>query len=1187
MYLPARGLCALLTCVSLAALLFAPAAGSSGDGGASANIIRDNYVVYPGEQTAAKFGDKIVVTVDSTQAVGSGTIDATLIGGGGDALYDDGDYVNHRDSGANDGLYCNEFEVTSASGWKRLPFSIGGETGSVLVGVDNSPPNITYPSVIYPVAQNASKEADQVRMRAHITDHVPPKPIDVVLVLDDSGSMAGAKWTTLVAAAKNFISQMGSLDRCAIYAFQGGAGGTSPIKISDFTVTDDAGIIALSAAIDGLSPSSATPIWDTIGEATNYAITNPSFRMPVVVAMTDGDDDITTSPDDDETGSTQYCPGAPAGDAARTWGAGAGGNVWGQTFAYSGIQRCSDGATLRDLTWIAASRKGLLHSPVLTYTIGLAPSPQASNSADPGYMSGADANYRYTTEFDLREIAQTTKNNRGMTGQYYYATDANQLLGIYEEISGIIKGGAPEGIIKAYFNGTALGGVATEPMFDDGMHQDGAAADEWFCSDLLTVRNKTTQKIRINVTAMDVAGNFFQNYTNLSMDNMPPAVGEISVEYGSGQPALDGDAVYFTAAITDSGAVSGIDSIGVTADATEIGGDARVAMNDNGTGNDEAAGDGTYTSDSVTVRTSQGAGIAGSGFSAQTGKGTGIFGVSVTARDNAHNSFTQYGSVEVNNARAEVTLLAPFSGEYLEGLYAFSVGVSDRTAVAKVVLEISGQKPVTMAYDEAAGQYRYALNTTAIEDGNYTAKATVYDIFAKTTATGAVAFHVDNSLPLLGITLPKSGGDVVEKQYTVKASASDPKFLGAVTVRIDSQSWCAMSPAGGGIFTYDWQTAEVSDGWHDITVKAADRAGHETLRQIAVRVDNTAPALSAVSLPPASPTPYPVRGDLLVKVGATDAVGIASVTIKIGSANESATRMFQNGTGLFTYLLRTADLQAETGVPVTITATDLVGHSAVIVRTLLVDNSCPTVSDASKLSSEPKSGKVWIGMDVADGGAGIASVMVSIDDGQWINMTRNRTRAGQYDYVWTTGVYDNGRHLVKVRATDALGNERIWAYTVVIQNQDIYPYVWFMLLVLGFLVMLAVVYAKKRREAANGSQGPAFAMPHPAPQQKPAAPAPMAPPAPAPQPRPAPPPSMPQQPARVPPPAMPVPPQAPTPPRPAPLPPLPAQGPQPPRAAPPPPPPQNQQRPSPPPPQGQQWATGQPLDKKKKGFFSR
>jgi hypothetical protein len=1010
------------------------------------------YILYPIGQTAAKFGDRVRILVNSTTPGGAGTCDATLIGGSAtDGLFDDGDYVIHRDWRANDGTYTNEFLVRCTAGYKRVPFTVAGDAGSVIIGVDTNPPNVTQVRVIYPVGQTAAKEGDDVRILAKITDHLRRKPVDVVMALDNSGSMAGAPVTALVTAANGFVDYFEPCDRIAAYCFGPGSGvDPVPRLLLNWTPMDPAGKAAAKAAITTLLTDTAynTPIWDTIYDSVKKAkFEHLGKNKPFIVAMTDGANNVNNYAVDPWADWLDP-PGAP----------------------------------------------GLANITLDVYTIGL-----------------NGGGFTPATELILKNIAWTSHG----PGMYFFAPTPAELNGIYQAISGVILGGAPEGILDAYYNGTVLGGVDSEPLFDDGMHADGGAYDEWFASDLITLRNKTTDALRINVSAWDVARNNGTNYTYIKIDNTAPIVSDVQTIYETPNkaPTNDGGTVHFRAKVTDTGTVSGIAGLGVTTDATSIGGDSKVQMKD--------AGGGYYDSESVTVRTN---------------KATGVFMISVTAMDIAHNSFTQYGNVSVDNANPEISLIAPFKDEYMSGTYTFRVSVTDNSAVSRVEIDIAGTIKANMAYDSASGEYRYVLDTNAIPDTDYTVKATVYDVFSLSKVTPVIPFHVDNSLPQLNFVQPTLDGVLIEGKYIVQVTASDNKSLSKVQYKIDSGEWKSLTHSGA-MWTYDWQTTAEKDGSHNVSAYAADAIGHEVQKSVRVRVDNHAPVLAPITMPPVSPPNVYVKGDIPISVGASDAVELRNVTIQLNNGTE--TQLFTNGTdGVFTYVIKTDSFPSEQALDITVTAYDMLLHKTTVKRTVIVDYTPPSIFPTLDILLGVRSKEVMIRVNVTDLGIGVDNVQINIDGKGWMMMTKSHNYTNAWEYKWSTGVSNNGMHYYSVRAVDKLGNTaEVTVNGLRVQNQD-----WnYLLFIFGvFMTIFMIIpplYIRRKREKAAapavGAAGRGKAMPPQGPHM--------------------------QQ----------VPPPVPPPPPPGPMPQRVQAGPAPP----------------PPPPPGGMWASPQPLDKKKKGFF--
>lgn len=1004
--------CMFVLTIGLASAVFSvPPAKSQTPDTDLPTYIHSDYVEYPYGQLAAKNNDKVTIRVNTTNPGASSQIDVTLITGSVkiDALYDDGDYAFHRDISANDGQYANSFKIYSQSGYRYVPYVIAGYYSSIIVGVDNIHPTVSNVAIKYPVGQKTAKQGDMVRVVAKVNDNVQRVPVDVVMVLDNSGSMDGVPIIQLVSAAKNFTDRFDGRDRLAIYCFKEGTTTYAiPRLLMDWTYMDSAGKTNAQNKIDSLLTDAkyATPIWDTMYDAIRKARTEhlPKSK-PVVIAMTDGDNNVNNYGVNPL--ANWYDPPGP---------------------------------------------RGLLNVPLDVYTIGL-----------------TGTGFSTDTENTLKAIAYYSIG----PGIYFRSPSPDQLAHIYETVSGLILGGVPEGIMYSYFNATAIGGLATEAMYDDGKHEDGLAGDGWYGSDLIPVRSQITAPIRIDVSGYDRALNNHTNYTMLEADNNPPFIENVMTHYvNSLVPAEDGSKVYFTVNAHDIGAVAGIDQLGVFIDASSIGGGASIVMRDDGTGNDNTAGDGEFTSETVTIN---------------TGMKTGIFTVTVSVHDNAHNIAYGSGKVEVFNANVKVAILTPFRGEFISGICTLRASVVDNHAVSKVSLEItgpSGFKEIvdSMTRDAASGEYRYTINTTAIADGQYTAKVTAVDVFSRATSSSPVTFHVDNTGPSVGLVSPTYDGTILEGKYTIKASVVDPSYLNTVQCRIDAKVWVNMSHTGG-FYTYIWDTLHEQDGNHTLTVRAIDKAGHSAVKSLAVVVDNTAPSLSPVSLPEDKSPPYPaVKGDLPLSVGASDAVKLRAVTIRIGNGTE--TEMFSNATdtgnrGVYTYIIKTDNYPSEDVLAFTITAYDMLDHQTSLTRSVLVDRTAPTITEGSEISIGLKNGRIMIMVNVTDSGIGISSVGICIDNGQWLNMTKSDVYKDAWFYEWATGINDNGKHIIRISAKDLLGNEVQTSYIVRVQNYDNNHLV-FLVATILFVILIIVPLAlrpipgKKKKSTQAKQQPPEF-----------------------------------------------------------------------------------------------------------------
>ncbi len=275
--------------------------------------------------------------------------------------------------------------------------------------------------------------------------------LDIVMALDTSGSMSGSKIGDLRNAAKNFISHpmLDARDRMAIITYRQ----EGPYLEQNFTDCDTDGKTALTDIVDGLNANAWTPLWDSIGMAVEQLENFGSTRIPVVIAMTDGED---MGNEGREDGSEEYCPWHEWRDKGlhlqyRNRGPAAGDDV----FVYDGGSTGNPGSRT-NWDWYDLNdewRYGLLNiSDITIYTVGLG-LRHDNHSADSswrfpdGWMGSYAAyedeqnswtgNYNVSTfdesgtpEFNLWRVANTSKG-----GKYFYADDSSKLNNIFQTIA--------------------------------------------------------------------------------------------------------------------------------------------------------------------------------------------------------------------------------------------------------------------------------------------------------------------------------------------------------------------------------------------------------------------------------------------------------------------------------------------------------------------------------------------------------------------------------------------------------------------------------------------------------------------------------------------------------------------------------------------------------------------------------
>lgn len=141
------------------------------------------------------------------------------------------------------------------------------------------PPELAPPPGETPVVRVVENgvEIEQVAVRSLERER---KPIDVVLLIDTSGSMRGRPLEDAKNAARRFVDSMGPEDRIAVVSFA-----SEPRVLQDFT----ADRVRLSSVIGGLAATGDTTLYDGLVQAARLAAASQAEERYVVV-LSDGSD---------------------------------------------------------------------------------------------------------------------------------------------------------------------------------------------------------------------------------------------------------------------------------------------------------------------------------------------------------------------------------------------------------------------------------------------------------------------------------------------------------------------------------------------------------------------------------------------------------------------------------------------------------------------------------------------------------------------------------------------------------------------------------------------------------------------------------------------------------------------------------------------------------------------------------
>ena len=351
------------------------------------------------------------------------------------------------------------------------------------------------------------------------------------------------------------------------------------------------------------------------------------------------------------------------------------------------------------------------------------------------------------------------------------------------------------------------------------------------------------------------------------------------------------------------------------------------------------------------------------------------------------------------------------------------------------VANISYQVTTSSSVSTAAKYFQSKGGVVTIAAGNYSTLHTNPDnlnvlTVVATTSTDALASFsdygsdIDVAAPGSGIYTTNRGG--------VYGSWSGTSFSAPVTAGIAALV-IAANPALTGAQAQDIVKTSADDlgatGW-DATygwgrVNAASAVAMATASVLPP--DTTAPAVSITS-PSGDAT---VFGTSTVTVNATDAVGVATTTLKVDGVVIGT-----DLTAPYSFSWNTA-LYANGSHTLIATATDVAGNvgtsTGVTVNVNnVLDTTAPDVTITAPLEGATVSGSVPITFTVSDNikvGAGTLKIDGAIQQ-SW------NTGATSYSYSWSTKgkKWINGAHTIEIQFSDPSANSSTKSVTVTVNN---------------------------------------------------------------------------------------------------------------------------------------------------------
>ena len=325
-------------------------------------------------------------------------------------------------------------------------------------------------------------------------------------------------------------------------------------------------------------------------------------------------------------------------------------------------------------------------------------------------------------------------------------------------------------------------------------------------------------------------------------------------------------------------------------------------------------------------------------FSANVAMPDGAGSITVTATDRAGNTTQVTRSITVDTSPPQLVVVSPADGLITaQASLTVSGTVEDSISGVASVL-VNGQSA------ELSGG-TFSLAVTLSESENEITVTATNGAGLSTTISRSVI--LDTVPPVLTVESPTGGEITTNPSFTLSGTASDATS-GISSVTINGEA----VDLTGGAFS---KSVSLLEGTNQFVFVATDNAGLQTTVTRSVMLDTVDPALSVTSPPDDLMTNNPT---LTISGTASDAAsGLATVTI-----NGSPVTVTE---GAFSHAVTLTEGTND----FTIVATDAVGHTSTVERSVLLDTVAPAfvlVVIQPNMDAEPLGGSFVLTVTMAE-----------------------------------------------------------------------------------------------------------------------------------------------------------------------------------------------------------------------------
>ncbi len=379
-----------------------------------------------------------------------------------------------------------------------------------------------------------------------------------------------------------------------------------------------------------------------------------------------------------------------------------------------------------------------------------------------------------------------------------------------------------------------------------------------------------------------------------------------------------------------------------------------------------------------------------------------------------------YNLMTAGTIAPELEISAPADGSSQDGDFTLaatsqdSMESGDPTVISSVEYQLDDESWKNMP-KKSGNDYEVEVDTSDLDDGEHSLNVRTSDDKG-TSCEKEISFTLsseDTKAPEIRNAAPGQG-DKVSGTVDISAEVTDDSDF-TVDYKMNEEAWQSMTRGSGDSYSARWDSTEVLDGDHKISIRAEDDYGNDAEKSMDITVENLELVISSPGEEDTVSNMVEVVGDLI------HAAEIDTARYRIDSGSWKDMEMDGDRCS--------ADWNSRDvsngDHAIDIKVTDTIGNSEEKSVDVTVENTEEDTTPPELTIQEPGDGDTLsdtseIRVEATDEG-GIYKVEFRTSGQTWQELSE--TSGDIYRYDWNTRELENGDYTLEFRAQDSSGNE--------------------------------------------------------------------------------------------------------------------------------------------------------------------